>query len=203
MYGFLPGLFWVLWCSSLFGQVDSTAAGEERMGTMIVVEQMPEYVGGYEALARYLNTHAVYTMDAREAGVSGVVFLSFTVERDGTLNDVKVFRHLHHDLDSITLKAVREMPPWLPAMRRGKPVAVQYNLPVKFSLENGDPLRRPEPSKYWENRGKRLFYKACHEEFGYSGDECDCWYRFVVLNYNTRHFHELNLGEIFERHTCK
>ncbi|MCA1752638.1 MAG: energy transducer TonB [Flavobacteriales bacterium] len=198
---FLPGLIGMLWSASLFGQVDSTAAKEERIPFM--AEQMPEYIGGYEALARYLNTYAVYTMDAREAGVSGVVFLSFTVERDGTLNEVKVLRRLHRDLDSIAAKAVREMPPWLPAMRRGKPVAVQYNLPVKFSLENGDPLRMPEPSKYWENRGKRLFYKSCKEEFGYSGDECDCWYRFVVFNYNTRHFHELNLGEMFEKHTCK
>lgn len=177
------------------------AAEEERI--LFVVEQMPEYIGGYEALARYLNTHAVYSMDAREAGVSGVVYLTFSVESDGTLNDVTVLKRLHHDLDSIAVKAVREMPPWIPAMQRGKPVAIQYNLPVKFSLENGDPLSMPEPSKYWKNRGKRLFYKTCGEEFGYTIDECDCWYRFVVFNYNPRYFHELNLGEMFDSHKCK
>lgn len=164
---------------------------------------MPEYIGGHEALSKYLNTHAVYTMNAREAGVSGVVYVSFMVDTNGSIGDIKVVRSLHRDLDSNAVQAVREMPPWLPATRRGKPVAVQYHLPVKFSLAEGDPLRIPEASQHWKKRGKRLFYKTCTEEFGHTIEECDCWYRFVVFNYNTRYFHELSFAEIFERQKCR
>lgn len=189
--------------NQLIGQSDSTSTSEEWVG-LIVVESLPEYVGGYEAFAKYLNSTAIYTDEARKAGVSGKVYISFLVEADGSITDPKILRSLNSDLDSVSISLIKNMPKWIPARQRGEPVACQFNLPIVFSLdENQGNSNLPEPSKYWSKKGKKKFYKLCTTEFDKSKEECNCWYDFVVWNYNDKFLHELNFEIIFEKQKCK
>ena len=189
--------------TQLIGQSDSTSTSEEWVG-LFVVESLPEYVGGYEALAKYLNSTAVYTDEARKAGVSGKVYISFFIEADGSISDPKILRSLNSDLDSVSISLIKNMPKWIPARQRGEPVACQFNLPIVFSLDKKQGNSNlPEPSKYWSKKGKKKFYKLCTTEFDKSKEECNCWYDFVLWNYNDKFLYELNFEIIFEKQKCK
>ena len=190
-------LVWV----QLHGQTDSAASSEEWVG-LVVAESMPEYVGGFEALQRYVNSMAIYTDEARKSGISGTVYVKFLVQSDGTVAEAEILRGLHADLDSVTLSLIQNMPKWIPAQQRGKPVACQYNLPIVFNAESQGNLNRPEPSEYWKKKGKKKFYKLCTREFAKTKMKCDCWYDFVIWNYNDREIHELNFQTIFDRQKC-
>jgi TonB family protein len=101
----------------------------------LVVEQMPEFPGGEEALYRFLNENIHYPDSAKTAGIQGRVFITFVVNTDGSISDVRILRGIGGGCDEEALRVVKSMPNWIPGTQHGKPVRVQYNLPVKFSLE--------------------------------------------------------------------
>jgi protein TonB len=100
----------------------------------IVVESMPEYPGGDAELYKYLADNIRYPELAKEASISGRVFVSFVVEKDGTVTDVKILRGIGGGCDEEAIRLVKGMPKWTPGKQRGKPVRVTYNLSVKFTL---------------------------------------------------------------------
>lgn len=108
-----------------------------------VVEQMPEFPGGQEALYQYLRKSIRYPEAEREAGIEGKVYLSYVVEKDGTVRDIKVLRGVPGGpgLETESIRVVEAMPKWIPGMLNGKPVAVRMNLPVSFRLS--EPVRPP------------------------------------------------------------
>lgn len=110
---------------------DESVEGEVFM----VVEQMPSFPGGDSAFADYFLRNLAYPEAARESGIQGTVYVSFIVKEDGSITNAEVLRGLGHGIDEEALKLIRQMPRWSPAMQRGKPVKVQMNLPLKFSLE--------------------------------------------------------------------
>ena len=97
-------------------------------------EQMPEYPGGTTAMVSYLGNAVHYPKAAAEAGVEGTVVVRFVVDTDGRLQDVAVEKGVNEALDTEALRVVRTMPDWTPGRDKGKPVAVQMMLPVKFVL---------------------------------------------------------------------
>jgi protein TonB len=99
-----------------------------------VVEDMPEFPGGMTALSHYLVNNIRYPAVAREAGISGKVYLEFTVSREGTISDISVLRGIGGGCDEEAVRVVRAMPPWVPGKQRGKPVNVRFTLPVTFTL---------------------------------------------------------------------
>lgn len=101
---------------------------------VIVPDVAPEFPGGIEELYRYLYDRVKYSTMAREANIEGSVHITFVVERDGSITDVRLLRGIGGGLDEQVMKAVEEMPEWRPGMRSGKLVRVQFNLPVKFTL---------------------------------------------------------------------
>ncbi len=105
---------------------------EEKIFT--VVEDMPEFPGGQEALFKYLGEETKYPSIAKDAGIEGRVYVSFTVNTDGTIQDVKVLRSPHPSLAKEAKRVVRGMPKWKPGKQRGKPVRVNFKLPVRFTL---------------------------------------------------------------------
>jgi protein TonB len=107
---------------------------DEENQLFMVVESMPEFPGGEKALQEYLKDNLQYPESAKEAGIQGRVFVTFVVESDGTIRDVKVLRGIGGGCDEEAVRVVKEMPEWKPGMQRGKPVRVQYNLPIKFTL---------------------------------------------------------------------
>lgn len=114
------------------------------------VEQMPLYradcPGDYEeakacadhAMLKYIYENIQYPGKARKKGVEGMVVVSFVIERDGTVSNASIYRDIGYGAGEEVLRLVRAMnadgPSWLPGTQDGKPVRVEFKLPVKFSL---------------------------------------------------------------------
>jgi periplasmic protein TonB len=115
-------------------KTDEEESAEEAQ-IFMVVESMPEYPGGEAALYAYLAENIKYPQMAKESGIQGRVFVTFVVERDGRVTDVRVLRGIGGGCDEEAIRVVQGMPKWTPGKQRGKSVRVQYNLPVKFTLQ--------------------------------------------------------------------
>lgn len=106
---------------------------EEEIFT--IVEDMPEFPGGIQALYKYLGENVKYPQAAKANGISGKVFVNFTVEKDGSITDVKIIRGVHELLDKEAIRVVKAFPKWKPGKQRGKAVRVSYNIPISFVLK--------------------------------------------------------------------
>ena len=85
-----------------------------------IVEQMPEFPNGQEALMLYIAKQVKYPAEAKKAGAQGRVFIGFIVEPDGSLSDFKVLRGIGHGCDEEALRVVKSMPKWKPGMQRAR-----------------------------------------------------------------------------------
>lgn len=188
---------------ALRAQNDSTQQNAEKV--FLVVENMPVFIGGYDALKEYLKTHAVYTEKAMNEKVSGRVIISFLVETDGSITDPIVMKGLHPDLDNISLELVKNMPKWTPAEQRGKPIKCTYTLPIEFNIYKNNIEKNADftISHYWNKKGKEKFMTTCASDFNKSDSECNCWLYFIIWNYNEKKLEELSLEEIFKTQKCK
>ena len=101
-----------------------------------VVEQMPQYPGGEEALKKYLKEELKYPSAAAQQGIHGRVIVSFVVNRDGSISDAKICKSLDTACDEEALRLVNGMPKWIPGKTDNKNVRVKYTLPVNFSLKH-------------------------------------------------------------------
>ena len=110
------------------GEIQSTLMGD-------VVEQMPSFPGGPQALLNYLSEHINYPEGYEEICVQGRVVITFVVEKDGSLSDITVVKSLEKAFDEEALRAVKSMPKWIPAMQNGEPVRVKFAVPVNFRLK--------------------------------------------------------------------
>ena len=117
-------------------QPEPPAVGENQLTLMgDVVEQMPSFPGGPQALLDYLSEHINYPEGYEETCVQGRVVITFVVEKDGSLSDITVVKSLEKAFDEEALRAVKSMPNWIPGMQDGKPVRVKYTVPVNFRLK--------------------------------------------------------------------
>lgn len=110
----------------------SVPKGEE---VYVVVKHNPKFRGGMEGLYEYLATNTKYPEEAKAKGVEGKVFVSFVVEKDGTVSNVKSIGKPNPMLAAEAERVVRAMPKWKPGKtRKCKKVRVQYTLPINFQL---------------------------------------------------------------------
>lgn len=100
-----------------------------------IVEEQPAFPGGEEALFEYLQKNIVYPQMAKESNIQGTVFVTFVVEPDGNISNTRVLRGIGGGCDDEAVRVVKKMPRWAPGKQRGKPVRVQFNLPIKFVLQ--------------------------------------------------------------------
>ena len=101
-----------------------------------VVENPPEYIGGQAAMIEFLTQNIVYPKAEREKGIQGTVYVTFIVETNGNLSNVKVIRGVNKALDTEAVRVVNLMSKrWKAGTFKGKPVRVQFNLPIKYALE--------------------------------------------------------------------
>ena len=100
----------------------------------VVVEEMPEYPGGMRAMNEYLAANIKYPQTALEKGIQGKVFVSFVIEHDGSVSNVKVTRSIGGGCDEEAVRVIKSMPKWRPGKQMGKTVRVSYTLPVSFRL---------------------------------------------------------------------
>lgn len=99
------------------------------------IEQMPEFPGGMPKFYGYVGKNYVYPAAAREQGVSGRITMSFVVEKDGSLTDIKVLRDLGMGTGEEAVRLLKKAPKWKPGIQNGRPVRVQYTLPIMLNLE--------------------------------------------------------------------
>jgi TonB family protein len=98
----------------------------------MVVEQQPEFVGGYDAMRNFIRTNMHYPEDAKVAGKNGTVYVSMVINEDGSVTDTKVLRGVFPSLDAESARVISIMPKWKPGMQNGKAVRVRFNLPVRW-----------------------------------------------------------------------
>ena len=102
-------LLFMMTSITTFSQIDSTSSKNEEFELICWVESMPEFVGGMKSLQRYLITNAIYTPTALKDSASGTVYLTFVVDENGNIVDPRILKGVHHDLDSISLKLIKDM----------------------------------------------------------------------------------------------
>lgn len=101
-----------------------------------VVEEMPSFPGGETERVRFLSQNLTYPQLAREAGIQGTVYLSFVIERDGSITDVRILRGVEGGCSEEAVRVVNSMLKWNPGNQRGIPVRVQMSIPIKFTLRS-------------------------------------------------------------------
>ena len=108
---------------------------KEEQQVFVVVEGMPELPGGELALRTYIAKAIVYPTVAQENGIQGKVFVTFVVNKDGSVSNAKIARGVDASLDSEALRVVSTLPKWKPGKQRGVPVRVSYTVPISFKLQ--------------------------------------------------------------------
>ena len=116
--------------------VEAPVEEEEEEVVFVVVETMPEFPGGQQALFKYLSENVKYPVIAQENGIQGRVICQFVVNKDGAIVDVEVVRSGGDpSLDKEAMRVIKSMPKWNPGKQRGKAVRVKYTVPVNFRLQ--------------------------------------------------------------------
>ena len=111
------------------------SAGDE---VFILTEKMPEFPGGKQALQQYITNELKYPSQARTDRISATVYLSFTIDKDGSMREIKVEEVLASDyqdqFEAEAIRLVKNMPKWNPGKIKEGPVKVRYSLPIRFEL---------------------------------------------------------------------
>ncbi|MDQ2655992.1 MAG: energy transducer TonB [Bacteroidota bacterium] len=117
----------------VFGEpVSEGVSGTDEIFT--VVDQQPEYAGGYDAMVAFIKKNMVYPPNARRMQIEGTVHVSFVVSKTGEISDVKVLRGISGECDQEAVRVVQIMPRWNPGKQNGHPVNVRFIMPLKFRL---------------------------------------------------------------------
>ena len=108
----------------------------EEVTPFYIVEDMPQFNGGdMSEFWKYAMKNIRYPEVAAENGVSGTVYMQFTVRTAGYVIDVKVIKGVHPDLDEEAIRVIKNSPKWTPGKQRGRTVPVIMSLPMKFILQ--------------------------------------------------------------------
>lgn len=101
----------------------------------MIVEEMPEFPGGTEALQKYLAQSVRFPVIAQENGIQGRVYIQFVINQNGEVTNATILRGVDPSLDREALRVVEAMPKWKPGKQRNRPVRVSYTVPINFVLQ--------------------------------------------------------------------
>lgn len=101
-----------------------------------VAQEMPKYPGGPNEMMRYISDNIKYPQSARDNNIEGRVFVSFVIEKDGSITNAQVMRGIDKDCDAEALRVVNSMPKWIPAKQEGEVVRTQFTIPIVYKLNN-------------------------------------------------------------------
>ena len=104
-----------------------------------VVEEMPQFPGGMQALMEFLSKTIRYPKEAFEANKQGRVIANFVIETDGSISEAKVVKSVDPSLDEEAIRVINAMPNWTPGKQSGKAVRVKYTVPINFRLDGSKP----------------------------------------------------------------
>jgi len=102
----------------------------------VAADTKASFPGGEKAQAEFIAKTLVYPAVAKDNGIEGVVTVSFTVKKDGSIGNIKIKRMVDPDLEAEVIRVVKKMPAWTPATHDGTPVESTAEIPFRFSLPN-------------------------------------------------------------------
>lgn len=102
------------------------------------VDVLPAFPGGSEGFGKFLAETIKYPTEAKANKITGKVIATFVVEKDGTLSGIKVLRGLGYGTEAEAVRVLNASPRWTPGMQKGKPVRVQFTIPISFELAKKD-----------------------------------------------------------------
>jgi protein TonB len=109
---------------------------ESEAQIFMKVEDMPQFRGGGVSKFRnYIQKNLTYPTIAAENGIEGTVYVKFVIDKDGSISNVTVLRGVDPALDEEAVKTIQTAPEWEPGKQRGKPVRVQFTIPIVFRLQ--------------------------------------------------------------------
>lgn len=120
----------------IFGETNDLPPDQTQEAEIFVlVEEMPQFPGGDQALLQYLADKIRYPAIARENKIEGLVVVQFVIDENGTISQAQILRGIGGGCDEEALRVIAAMPRWKPGKQRGIPVKVRFNLPVRFQLK--------------------------------------------------------------------
>ncbi|WP_316769525.1 energy transducer TonB [Pedobacter frigiditerrae] len=117
-----------------FCQKSAIAQDDDKIYNFVSIKNPPTYPGGLQAFYKFLGANIKYPEMAAKNNVQGTVLVSFVVEKDGSLSDIKIERSLGSGTDEETIRVLKLSRNWNPGIEDARPVRVKYNIPVKFAL---------------------------------------------------------------------
>ena len=98
-------------------------------------EYWPEYPGGNSARLNFLIENIKYPKIAKDKKIKGTVYVTFVVEKDGSITNIKLLLGVCDSMDAEVIRVMKLMPKWKPGTQNKKAIRTQFNMPVKFSLD--------------------------------------------------------------------
>lgn len=137
-------LLWImLFHFQSHAQSDSMMVSSDLDTTRItIIEEMPQFPGGEKELFKFISKNITYPDLAIRHGIQGAVYVTFVIEKDGSIIDAKVLRGIGGGCDEEALRVVNAMPAWSPGKQGGKAVRTQFNLPIRFTLTGAGKSRK-------------------------------------------------------------
>ncbi|MES2268237.1 MAG: TonB family protein [Bacteroidota bacterium] len=123
-----------------------TIPEENKTQVFTEVEHSPSFPGGEKAFYQYLAKNLKYPAGAVKNNVQGRSILTFVVEKDGSLSDIKVVRALGSGTDEEAVRVLKASPKWVPGVQNKRKVRVQYSVPINFSLDKGNKVGAIAPA---------------------------------------------------------
>ena len=121
--------------TTVLAQKTVVSQKDQKEDPFNVVEDMPAFPGGMEAMIQFISSNIKYPADVKKQKVDGRVLVNFVVEKDGSITEVKVIKPAFPSLDAEAVRVVKAMPKWKPGYQNGKAVRVQFTMPINFSLK--------------------------------------------------------------------
>jgi protein TonB len=113
----------------------SQSSNSTEQEPFVFAEQMPEFIGGDNALMAFLKKNIKYPAKALKANIQGVVMINFVVHTDGSIRKAKVTKGIGGGCDEEALRVIKKMPKWKPGRQGGNNVPVYFDVPINFTTK--------------------------------------------------------------------
>ncbi len=107
-----------------------------QISAVDVVREMPQFPGGIPGLMAWLEANILYPRSCIKKKIEGDVHVTFVIDISGMVQEPTIAQSLHPELDSVAIRAIRNMPKWKkPGYRNGQKTAVSITLPIHFQVK--------------------------------------------------------------------
>ncbi|MEZ4936032.1 MAG: energy transducer TonB [Crocinitomicaceae bacterium] len=112
-----------------------------------IVEQQPEFPGGFENMILYIQGNFVYPKEDFKNKIQGTVYIQFVIEKDGSVSNIRVIRGVSESLDAEAIRVIQMMPKWEPGRQRGKAVRARFTLPIRCNIPEEEGKKKKKKKK--------------------------------------------------------